>query len=69
MISGFSFLGLGFAAGTAEWGAMLNQAKSGFYSHPELVVYPGICILITAAGFNLLGEALRDSISPEEASE
>jgi peptide/nickel transport system permease protein len=69
MISGFSFLGLGFTAGTPEWGAMLNQAKSSFYSHPELVVYPGICILITAAGFNLLGEALRDIISPAEASE
>jgi peptide/nickel transport system permease protein len=69
MISGFSFLGLGFAAGTPEWGAMLNQAKSSFYSHPELVVYPGICILITAAGFNLFGEALRDIISPAEASE
>jgi peptide/nickel transport system permease protein len=69
MISGFSFLGLGLAAGTPEWGAMLNQARSSFYSHPELVVYPGICILITATGFNLLGEALRDSISPAEASE
>jgi ABC-type dipeptide/oligopeptide/nickel transport system permease subunit len=31
MISGFSFLGLGLAAGTPEWGAMLNQAKSNFY--------------------------------------
>lgn len=69
MISGFSFLGLGLAAGTPEWGAMLNQAKSNFYSHPELVIYPGICILITTAGFNLLGEALRDIISPAEAGE
>jgi peptide/nickel transport system permease protein len=69
MISGFSFMGLGLAAGMPEWGAMLNQAKSSFYSHPELVVYPGTCILITAAGFNLLGEALRDIITPAEASE
>jgi peptide/nickel transport system permease protein len=69
MVSGFSFLGLGFEPGTPEWGAMLNQAKSNFYSHPELVVYPGLCILITAAGFNLFGEALRDIISPSEASE
>ena len=51
MVSGFSFLGLGFEAGTPEWGAMLGQAKSSFYSHPELVVYPGLCILITAEGF------------------
>ncbi|MCG8501466.1 MAG: ABC transporter permease subunit [Firmicutes bacterium] len=69
MVSGFSFLGLGFEAGTPEWGAMLNQARSSFYAHPRLVVYPGLCILITAAGFNLFGEALRDMISPEEVSE
>jgi peptide/nickel transport system permease protein len=69
MISGFSFLGLGFAPGTPEWGAMLNQAKSSFYTHPELVIYPGLCVLITAAGFNLFGEALRDMIAPAEASE
>jgi peptide/nickel transport system permease protein len=69
MVSSFSFLGLGFEAGTPEWGAMLNQARSSFYSHPRLVIYPGICILLTAAGFNLFGEALRDVISPEEVSE
>lgn len=69
MVSGFSFLGLGFEPGTPEWGAMLGQARSGFYSHPELVVYPGLCILIAAAGFNLFGEALRDTIAPEEASQ
>ena len=69
MVSGFSFLGLGFEAGTPEWGAMLNQARSSFYSHPSLVLYPGVCILITAAGFNLFGEALRDIISPGEVSE
>ncbi|MDF2922810.1 MAG: ABC-type dipeptide/oligopeptide/nickel transport system, permease component [Paenibacillaceae bacterium] len=69
MVSGFSFLGLGFPAGTAEWGAMLGEAKSVFYSHPRLVVYPGIFILLTAAGFNLFGEALRDILSPEEVSQ
>ena len=69
MVSGFSFLGLGFEAGTPEWGAMLSEAKANFYSHPTLIVYPGLCILLAAAGFNLFGEALRDIISPEEASE
>lgn len=69
MVSGFSFLGLGFLVGTPEWGAMLGQARSSFYSHPNLVIYPGICILITSAGFNLFGEALRDVISPKEASQ
>ncbi|RAV05566.1 ABC transporter permease [Paenibacillus sp. YN15] len=69
MISGFSFLGLGFPAGTPEWGAMLGEARSVFYSHPRLVLYPGLFILLTAAGFNLFGEALRDILSPEEASQ
>ncbi|MEK3733501.1 ABC transporter permease subunit [Paenibacillus sp. FSL M8-0334] len=69
MISGFSFLGLGFESGTPEWGAMLNEARASFYSHPTFVLYPGLCILLTAAGFNLFGEALRDIISPEEVSE
>jgi peptide/nickel transport system permease protein len=69
MVSGFSFLGLGFEAGTPEWGAMMGQGRANFYSHPELVVYPGLCVLISAAGFNFLGEALRDVIAPEEASQ
>lgn len=69
MVSSFSFLGLGFVAGTPEWGAMLSEARSHFYAHPTLVFYPGLCILLIAAGFNLFGEALRDIISPEEMSE
>ena len=36
------------------------------YSHPELLIYPGICIFIAAAGFNLFGEALRDILQPQE---
>ena len=62
MVSSFSFLGLGLPAGVAEWGAMLNEARSSLYSHPALLIYPGVCILITAAGFNLFGEALRDML-------
>ncbi len=66
MVSSFAFLGLGLPAGVAEWGAMLNDARSNLYSHPEFLIYPGLFILITAAGFNLLGEALRDMLLPEE---
>ena len=67
LVSGFSFLGLGFPTGTPEWGAMLGEAKSSIYSQPMLIVWPGLCILLTAAGFNLFGEALRDIVSPGEA--
>ncbi len=62
MVSGFAFLGLGLPSETAEWGAMLNSARRTIYTHPEMLVYPGICILIAAAGFNLFGEALRDML-------
>ena len=60
MVSSFAFLGLGLPSGTPEWGAMLNDARTALYSHPELLIYPGLCIFVTAAGFNLFGEALRD---------
>ena len=64
----FAFLGLGLPSGTPEWGAMLNDARTALYSHPELLIYPGLCIFVTAAGFNLFGEALRDILTPEEDS-
>ena len=67
MVSGFAFLGLGFTAGTPEWGAMLNEARKSLYAHPELLVYPGVCIAATAAAFNLFGEALRDVLERGEA--
>ena len=60
MVSGFAFLGLGLPPEMAEWGAMLSAARGMMYSHPEMLIYPGACILIAAAGFNLFGEALRD---------
>lgn len=66
MISTFAFLGLGLPVGTSEWGAMLKDASSCIYNHPEMLVYPGVCILVTAAGFNLFGEALRDILMSGE---
>ena len=56
MVSSFAFLGLGLPSGTPEWGAMLNDARTALYSHPELLIYPGLCIFVTAAGFNLFGD-------------
>lgn len=56
MISGFSFLGIGVQPNVAEWGMMLNDAKSYFRSIPGLAIYPGLAILFTVVIFNLLGE-------------
>ena len=66
MISTFAFLGLGLPAGTSEWGAMLKDASICIYNHPEMLVYPGVCILVTAGGFNLFGEAVRDILMSGE---
>jgi peptide/nickel transport system permease protein len=65
-VSSFAFLGVGLIAGTPEWGAMLNEARNSIYTNPGLIVYPGICLIVCCAGFNLLGEGLRDSIGKED---
>ncbi|MFD1903034.1 ABC transporter permease subunit [Paenibacillus rhizoplanae] len=59
-ISAMSFLGLGVQAPTPEWGAMLNEGKSFIRNHPELMLYPGLMIIMVVASFNLLGEALSE---------
>ena len=63
-LAALSFLGLGVAPPTAEWGAMLNDGKNYLYTAPQLMLYPGLAITITALGFNLLGDGLRDVLDP-----
>ncbi len=65
-ISGFSFLGIALPSGTPEWGAMLSEARGVFLQSPEYALYPGLCVLITVCGFNLLGEGLGHRMSPFE---
>ena len=59
-----TFLGLGVAPGEAEWGAMINEAKQYIRVYPHLVTYPGIAIMVSVLGFNLLGDALQDAVNP-----
>ena len=60
-----SFLGLGGGRPeTAEWGRMLTYAQNELAIAPQLAFLPGVCIMITALGFTLLGEALRESMDP-----
>ncbi len=61
-----SFLGLGGGVPqTAEWGRMLTYAQAELGIAPQLAFLPGICIAITALGFTLLGESLRESLDPK----
>jgi ABC-type dipeptide/oligopeptide/nickel transport system permease subunit len=59
-----SFLGLGAQPPTPEWGAMLNEARSYVFTAPHLVFFPGLAIMITVLGFNLLGDGMRDALDP-----
>ncbi|PJE95940.1 ABC transporter permease [Streptomyces carminius] len=61
-----SYLGLGNPdAAIPEWGVMLAQAQDYFDSAPMLAVYPALGIIITALGFTLLGEAMREALDPK----
>lgn len=59
-ISALSFLGLGIQPPNAEWGAMIHEGTSYIRSHPELMIYPGVLILVVVITFNVLGEALSE---------
>ncbi|MDP8259626.1 MAG: ABC transporter permease [Candidatus Gygaella obscura] len=58
--SSLSFLGLGVQPPTASWGNMLIEAKSTLGVAWWLTVFPGVSILFTILGFNLIGEGLRE---------
>jgi peptide/nickel transport system permease protein len=64
-VAALSFLGLGQAdPAVAEWGRMLVAAQDRFEAAPRLALLPGACIAVTALGFTLLGEALREALDP-----
>jgi peptide/nickel transport system permease protein len=61
-----SFLGLGGGSPTAaEWGRMLTAAQNELEVAPRLALWPGTCIAVTALGFTLFGEALREALDPK----
>ena len=62
--AGLSFLGLGAQPPTAEWGSMLASERNNLFTSPHLVFFPGIAIMITVLGFNLMGDGLRDALDP-----
>lgn len=62
IVSGLGFLGVGADPLSAEWGAMLSDARTYLMTAPHLATYPGLAIAITVLGFNLLGDGLRDAL-------
>lgn len=59
-----SFIGLGAQPPTPEWGTMLGSERNQVFTAPHLVFFPGIAIMVTVLGFNLLGDGLRDALDP-----
>jgi peptide/nickel transport system permease protein len=64
--SGLSFLGLGVQPPAAEWGAMLSVGRNYITSSPQLVIIPGLAILVVTLAFNVVGDAVRDALDPRE---
>lgn len=59
-----SFLGLGAQPPEPEWGLMVSEARTYFFSAPWMMLIPGLAIALVAIGFNLLGDGLRDVLNP-----
>ena len=62
-----SFIGLGAQPPSPEWGAMLADGRSYLGVADRLTLFPGLAIFVTVLAFNLLGDGLRDALSPEAA--
>lgn len=60
-----SFLGFGIPAPTPEWGSLISAGREAARSAPWLMAFPGMAIMITVLGFNLLGDGLRDALDPK----
>lgn len=66
--SGLSFLGLGVQAPQASWGNILTDGKEYIQFAWWLSLFPGMAILLTVLGYNLLGEGLRDALDPKSSN-
>lgn len=62
--AGMSFVGLGIAPPTPEWGAMLSSGRAYMRDYWYVVTFPGIAIMLTVFAFNLFGDGLRDALDP-----
>lgn len=63
--AGLSFIGLGAQAPSPEWGAMLSSSREILRDAWWAATFPGLAILFTVLGFNLLGDGLRDILDPK----
>ena len=62
--SGLSFIGMGVQPPTPEWGSMISESREFMRQCPYLMIFPGVCIILAALSFNLIGDGLRDALDP-----
>jgi peptide/nickel transport system permease protein len=62
-----SYLGLGTQPPRPSWGRMLDEAQKEMYRAPLLALWPGIAVVLSVLGLNLLGDGLRDLLDPKLA--
>jgi len=63
--AGLSYVGLGVALPTPEWGALLSASKQFIIQAPYLCFFPGLAIMITVMAINQVGDGLRDALDPK----
>lgn len=63
--AGLSFIGVGIAAPTPEWGAMLSNGRDFLRDYSYITLFPGLAIMITVLALNLMGDGLRDAFDPK----
>lgn len=61
-----SFLGLGSQPPTPEWGRMLSEGRNYLREQWWIATFPGLAIMLTVLGMNLLGDGLRDTLDPRQ---
>jgi peptide/nickel transport system permease protein len=66
LLATLSFLGLGAQPPASDWGLMVSDARQFLHQAPWMLIAPGAAIAITAIGFNLLGDGLRDALNPRD---
>lgn len=64
-IASLSFLGLGVSAPMPEWGAMLSEGRAYIRGYSYMTLFPGLAIMLTVLGLNLIGDGLRDAMDPK----
>jgi peptide/nickel transport system permease protein len=64
--SSLSFLGLGVQPPTPTWGNMLSGSQAYIWNRPDLAIYPGLAILLSVLAYNMIGDALRDTLDPRQ---